>query len=307
MPEFNNLIKIFIAVIVAFMVSAMGAAYIWLTPDPVGVPILEYHRVTDEAMNDGQYNVPPAEFRAQLDYLAESGYTAITVLDFIKAAKGKFILPEKPIIITFDDGYADNYHEMLPILEEHGMKATLFMVTNMIGQNGYLTWDELKDMERRGVEIGSHTANHLPLTKLPEEKRDEEMRLSKLLMEWNGLKTVFSFSYPNGDYDETMPALLKQNEYLAAVTGDAGLNTFATNPYLMQRVNIPQPHFGLTEFRLRLWKAEIMAKLNIKQHKLPEEKAVEKPLTGEPEENKGAAGDVQSGSAKGQESAKDKK
>ena len=67
-------------------------------------------------------------------------------------------------------------------------------------------------------------------------------------------------------YDDTMPALLQQNEYLAAVTGDAGLNTFETDPYLLQRINIPHPRFGLIEFRLRLLKAEVFTKLGIRQH-----------------------------------------
>ena len=67
-------------------------------------------------------------------------------------------------------------------------------------------------------------------------------------------------------YDTTMPALLQQNEYLAAVTGDAGLNTFDTDPYLLQRINIPHPRFGLAEFRLRLLKAEVFTKLGIRQH-----------------------------------------
>ena len=242
---------------------------IWLTftPSPKGVPILEYHMIgTVKDPSGDAYAVPADEFRRQLDYLTENGYTTITMLEFVKASKGKFTLPEKPIILTFDDGYKDNYTTMLPLLEERGMKATVFMVTNDIGTEGYLTWEDLRDMQDRGLEIGSHTANHLPLTELSPQKQDEEVRLSKLLMEWNGIKTVFSFSYPNGVYDDTSPELLQKNEYLSAVTGDAGLNTFQTNPYLMQRVNIPKPRFGLWEFKWRLKKAELATRLNIKQH-----------------------------------------
>ena len=247
----------------------VAAVFVWLmlAPRPEGFPILEYHKVSDEAMEENwEYSVPAEEFRKQLDYLQSEGYTTITALDYMKARKGKMELPEKPVILTFDDGYADNYEIMLPILEEHGMKAVVYMVTNDIGQKGYLTWDQLREMQTRGVEIGSHTANHLPLTTLPAEERTDELRLSKLLMEWNGIRTVFSFSYPNGAYDAELTELLQKEEYLTAVTGDAGLNTFQTNPYLLQRVNIPRPHFGLWEFRWRLLKAEWMAKLGWKQH-----------------------------------------
>lgn len=244
--------------------------YLSMTPAPEGFPVLEYHMVDPEDPPDGYvYNVPPKEFRAQLDYLRQEGYTTITMLEFMKAKKGKMELPEKPIVLTFDDGYENNYTHMLPILEEYGMKATIYMATNSIGLPGYLTWEELREMQDRGIEIGSHTANHLPLTKLTPEEQDEEVRLSKLLMEWNGIRTVFSFSYPNGEYDAAMPELLRKNEYLTAVTGDAGLNGFETNPYLMQRVNIPHPRWGLLEFKYRLWKAEALAKLGIFQHREP--------------------------------------
>ena len=130
-----------------------------LTPMPKGIPVLEYHMI-DEAPAEEEkvYAVPPEEFRAQLDYLQQEGYTAITMLDYAKARKGKFDLPAKPIVLTFDDGYEDNYTTMLPILEEHGMKATVYMVTNDIGRPEYLSWNQLRDMQDRGIEIGSHTA-----------------------------------------------------------------------------------------------------------------------------------------------------
>ena len=255
------------SVVLGSLLSVLAVlVYIAVTPTPEGIAILEYHMVDPRDKEDAYvYNVPPEEFRMQLDYLQQQGYTTITMLEFMKAKKGKMTLPEKPIILTFDDGYDDNYNYMLPILEAHGMKATMYMVTNDIGQPGYLTWDQLREMQDRGVEIGSHTANHLPLTGLSPEEQEDEMKLSKLLMEWNGIRTVFSFSYPNGAYDEKMPEMLRRNEYLTAVTGDAGLNTFHTDPYRMYRVNIPHPRFGLTEFKYRLWKAEAFAKLGLFQ------------------------------------------
>lgn len=251
----------------ALILLLIFAGWLIVTPKPAGIPILEYHKI--DAVDDAEgkeYTVPPAEFEKQLAYLQAEGYTTITLLDYMKARKGKLELPAKPIVLTFDDGYEDNYTTMLPIIERYNMKAVVYMVTNDIGKTGYLTWDELRDMQERGVEIGSHTANHQPLTKLERDKQIEEMHLSKLLMEWNGIKTVFSFSYPNGAYDENMPMLLQENEYLTAVTGDAGLNTMTTNPYLLQRLNIPRPRFGLLEFKLRLFKAELFTRLNIKQH-----------------------------------------
>ncbi|WP_303839615.1 polysaccharide deacetylase family protein [Selenomonas ruminantium] len=252
---------------------ALLVFFSWLTrtPAPQGVVILEYHHVSDDVGEDGwAYTVPPADFAQQLDYLQAEGYTTITMQDFMRARKGKQELPEKPVVLTFDDGYEDNYTTLLPMLEERHMTAVVYMVTNSIGRKGYLSWNQLRDMQKRGIEIGSHTANHQPLTRLDREKQAEEMKLSKLLMEWNGLKTIYSFSYPNGAYDEGMPELLQENEYLNAVTGDGGINTFKTNPYLLQRTNISHPRLGLMEFKLRLFKSEVMTRMGIHQHRINE-------------------------------------
>ena len=129
------------------------AAFAWVltAQPPAGFPILEYHMVKDDAKPDEvRYAVPPEEFAAQLDYLTQEGYTTITPQDYARARKGKQELPEKPVILSFDDGYEDNWRVVLPMLEERGMKAVFYVVTNDIGQPGYMTWDNLFDLERHG-------------------------------------------------------------------------------------------------------------------------------------------------------------
>ncbi len=239
--------------------------WICTAPQPEGFPILEYHMVTEDPRPGAEpYTVAPEDFAAQLDHLTAEGYTTITPQDYARARKGKQQLPEKPVILSFDDGYEDNARVVLPMLRERGMKAVFYMVTNDIGQDGYLTWDDLRALEHAGMEIGSHTANHLPLTTLTREQQRDEVRLSKLLLEWNGMKTIFSFSYPNGAYDDEIVQMLAEEMYLTAVTGEAGLNNFMTNPYLLHRVNIPPPRFGITEFRARLFKAELFARIAVR-------------------------------------------
>ena len=247
------------------LVLLIGALVVMVEIYPTqGTLILEYHKVNDRTKDD--YTITPEEFASQMDALQADGYTTISVLDFLRAKKGKQQLPEKPVVVTFDDGYSDNYTEALPILEQRGMKATVFMVTNDVGLPGYLTWDQLHDMEKRGIELGSHTANHLPLTDMTLDEARDEVQKSKLMMEWKGLKTVFVLSYPNGKYDKFLPNILKEEEYLAAVTGDAGVNTFQTDPYRLLRINVPPSHFGIKEFRFRLWKAKVMTFLGIWQN-----------------------------------------
>lgn len=127
-----------------------------------------------------------------------------------------------------------------------------------------MNWQQLKEMQANGIEIGSHTANHIPLTQ--SDNVADEIKLSKLLMEWNGLKTIYFFSYPNGIYTDESIQLLKDNHYLAAVTGDAGYNTFKTNKYLLQRTNVSNYRFGKLGFKWRILKTKVLYRLGINQH-----------------------------------------
>ncbi|MBR0061101.1 MAG: polysaccharide deacetylase family protein, partial [Selenomonadaceae bacterium] len=133
--------------------------------------------------------------------------------------------------------------------------------TNEVGKAGYLTVEELKEMQGCGLEIGSHTSDHLPLTEQDKITRRRQLRESKTFLEWSGLATIYSLSYPNGEFDSELEEILREENYLTAVTGEAGLNTLDTNPYELRRVHIRKPRFGLTEFKFRLWKAEFFAKL----------------------------------------------
>ena len=245
------------------LTAIIFVAGICLSPKPDGFPILEYHQVTDEVLDPDfeVYNVPPDEFAAQLDYLQAEGYTTITLQDFMRAVHGKATLPDKPIVLTFDDGYADNYSTMLPILESRKMTAVVYVITNELGHAGYVSLDEVKDMQRRGIEIGSHTADHLALTKMTPDEQLYQIQASKRFLEWSGLATIYSLSYPNGAFNDAIIELLKREEYLTAVTGEAGLNTLETNPYKLYRVHVRKPRFGLTEFKFRLFKASFFAKL----------------------------------------------
>ena len=251
--------KFFLSIVAALIIFA---SVIVLTPAPDGFPILEYHTVTDNPDVDSvRYNVPPPDFAAQLDYLLENGYTTITMLDFIEAKNGRLTLPPKPVMLTFDDGYEDNYTNMLPLIEARGMKAVVYVIANKIGQKGYLSFEQLKDMQTRGVEIGNHTADHLPLDELSHDEIVYAVGASKTYLEWSGVNTIYSLSYPNGIFNGDIIKILEQEHYFTAVTGDAGLNNFKTNQFKMHRVNIPKPRLGLVEFRLRLFKAELFARI----------------------------------------------
>ena len=121
-------IALLVVVLGAILLFA-GIQYLLSQPAPEGFPILEYHMVQEANPDKAyEYNVPPAEFEAQLDYLEQQGYATISIRDYLRAKKGLQQLPDKPVILTFDDGYESNYTELLPILDKRGLKSTIFMV-----------------------------------------------------------------------------------------------------------------------------------------------------------------------------------
>ncbi len=139
-------------------ILALGVFFVaiggWLLYPARGVPILAYHQV---AAADDIYNIDPRDFEAQMSYLAANGYTAISLADMFAAGRGEKALPAKPVIITFDDGYEDNYLTALPIMEKYGMRGTVFVIASLVGQPEYLNWDEIRDLRDHRTEIGSHT------------------------------------------------------------------------------------------------------------------------------------------------------
>lgn len=257
----KKIILTILCLVVIFLSGVIASVYIY---PPKGVMIFEYHRVNDITAKTDDYSLSREEFQEQLDYFKENNYHTISLMDFIRAEKYGEELPENPIILTFDDGYEDNYTNMMPMVKAMNMKATMFMATNYVGKENYVNWQQLKEMQANGIEIGSHTANHIPLTQ--SDNVADEIKLSKLLMEWNGLKTIYFFSYPNGIYTDESIQLLKDNHYLAAVTGDAGYNTFKTNKYLLQRTNVSNYRFGKLGFKWRILKTKILYRLGINQH-----------------------------------------
>ncbi len=233
---------------------------IWLAYPAAGVPILAYHMVSDEPE---VYSVNQGDFETQMRYLAEQGYAAISLAELFDAAAGKAALPARPVIITFDDGYEDNYSSALPIMEKYGMKATVFVIAGSVGQPGYLSWQQIQDMHNRHTEIGSHTMTHVALNELTPPDLIREVVESKTLLEENLHVPVDFLAYPYGQFNTAVKETLRQAGYRGACSGIAGLNLWGGDPYALKRVNIPRPRYGLWEFRLRLLRASVYSKLGI--------------------------------------------
>lgn len=241
--------------------ALLVAGVVWLLYPARGTLILEYHKICEDA---SPYAVSPAEFDKQLQYLADEGYTAISMQEYATAAAGQGVLPAKPVVITFDDGYDNNYTEALPLLERHGMKGTVFVVSGYVEQYpGYLSWPQILEMQRRGMEIGSHTANHVQLDTLSPDEQRKEITESKAVLEQHIGRPVEFLAYPFGGYTAVTEKLLQEAGYTGACTGESGLNRGGDKPYALKRVYIPNSRWGLWEFKLRLWRAIVFTKLGL--------------------------------------------
>lgn len=180
------------------------------------VPILSYHSLDESG---SVISTPPEHFRRQMEWLARAGYQAITVSEFTEWRQDTRPGPDKPVIITFDDGFRNVYTVAAPILRHFGFRATIFIAVNYCGRRNdwptqsddvprlpLLDWDEVRSLRRGGMEIGSHTLTHPPLTQIPAVQAEEEIAKAKAVIERELQQPVCSFAYPYGDYNAEVRA-----------------------------------------------------------------------------------------------------
>ena len=184
-----------------------------------------YHLVGPHQPSDHGYTlaltVSTAQFRAEMDWLHSDGFHAISMQTLYDALEGGAPLPPKPVVITFDDGYRDVLWNAAPILYRLHMPATAFVITGRISgrDSSFLTWPELRLLERRGFTIGSHTVHHLELTLLDREEAMYELVVSREALQHHLHRNVWWFAYPAGRFNARVVALVARAGYrLAAST-----------------------------------------------------------------------------------------
>ena len=200
--------------------------------------ILMYHYIRDgvDLKKDKiGYNlsVSPNLFEEQVAILQKQGFQSETMQDLIKGNTG----PAK-VVFTFDDGYADFYTNAYPILKKYGFTATVYIITDKIGNNGYMNWDQLKEIQAGGIEIGDHTISHQDLSKLSETSQRHEIIDSKKILENGLLTTINSFCYPSGKYTSTTENIVREAGFTNATTTKSGATYDLDNPYILTRLRI---------------------------------------------------------------------
>ena len=238
--------------IIAVVVLA-GSIFLISMKSRVYIPILMYHHLNNEG--DGDVIIKTALFAEHMEALANNGYNTVSFAELQAYVDGSGSLPENPVIITFDDGYLSNYETAFPILKQHGLKATVFVIGTMVGATTYkdtgiwtypcFTYEQARKMYESGVfDIQSHTfdMHQWPpnetgdyirdsVLKLDNESEQEhraalesDFSLSKSLIEEGVGNRVFVLSYPHGDYTTVSEEISAELGFTITVTTKHGTN-----------------------------------------------------------------------------------
>lgn len=211
-------------------------------PHSINVPILTYHYIrVNPDRNDRlgfALSVTPSDFAAQMDWLAQSGYHPITTEDLFQYLAGEQGLPSKPVILTFDDGYADFYTTARPILRSHDFRAVAYVVSGFVGTSRYMTAAQVREADRSGIEIGSHTVSHADLANLSAAAVWAQLTQSKSFLEQLLGHSVVSFCYPGGRYTAAVAAAVAAAGFHDATTTRYGYSYTLAGRYVWSRLRI---------------------------------------------------------------------
>jgi peptidoglycan/xylan/chitin deacetylase (PgdA/CDA1 family)/GT2 family glycosyltransferase len=226
------------------------------------LPVLLYHHVGPPRPGTlPDLTISPETFERQVRWLARRGFVGIRPSDWLRWLRDGTGLPDKPILLTFDDGYADIADYALPVLRRYGFSAAVYIVTGQLG--GTNTWDEvqgsgthrlmtveqIRDWAAKGIEFGAHSRTHPDLRTLSTSELAAEISGSK-----NDLASVLgspvvSFAYPYGELSEAVSEAVR-TEFDLAFTVERGLNYLRTDPHLLRRINI-SPNDLLIDVEIR--------------------------------------------------------
>ncbi len=182
--------------------------------------------------------VMASAFEAQLRALHGAGYRSLTLDDLWAALVEHVPVPPRRVVLTFDDGYEDNYTVAFPLLRRYGFVAAFFIVTSTVGKPDHLTAAQLQEMARAGMEIESHGQHHVDFSRLPlAVARGELLHSREAIEQWAGRPVTF-FAYPAGRYTAPLERLLGDLHYRGAVTEVPGLVGPASDPFALERVRV---------------------------------------------------------------------
>lgn len=251
-----------------------SARWNWWRPGAKGVPILMYHKIGDPPPGSKLKKlwVSTAQFRRQMAYLKDRGWRPVTLEELAALEDAGRPVPPEAVVITFDDGYRNNYENAFPVLKEFGYKAVIFLVVDAMERDNFwhdpasearipmLSWKEVEEMRAAGIEFGSHTMTHPRLSRLDEPAVRDQLARSRdeLARRFGRAPVSFANPYGDGQDDPRLQALIREAGYRWSCSVHQGKADLETNPYCLRRIFVRGDdldwdfHLNMTRGRSRL-------------------------------------------------------
>ncbi len=213
-------------------------------PPAVNVPILMYHYISELPADADTYRrdltVIPAHFEEQLHYLQAQGYQSVLLADIYETLTTGKPLPEKPIVLTFDDGYKDAYTDALPLLQKYDFVGEFFLLATPAHYESpqYLTWTDVRAMADAGMSMQAHGRDHYDLTNRPYDFLVYQILGAREAVEAHSGQPVRFFCYPSGRYDAATVAVVESAGYWGAVTTAWGTELRLDNRFTWPRIRV---------------------------------------------------------------------
>ncbi len=223
------------------------------------VPILTYHSIDN---SDSVISIDTTIFKDQMRFLKDYSFNVISLNEVVMRIRKRLPFAEKSIAITFDDGFKNVFSDAFPVLKEYGFNATVFLTTNYCerlknwpGQPAFikaqhlLSWMNIKEMSQSGIQFGAHTHNHPSLTKIPIKDAENEILLSKKIIEDKLQEEINSFAYPYGDFNTNIVNIVNQH-FTGACSTKLAIANSKSNPFILERVDVFYIKYGMVFKRL---------------------------------------------------------
>jgi len=212
------------------------------------VPVLMYHSI-NKGSAGSRLIVDAATFKKQMKFLKDHNFNCISINEYIDNIKNKKKQKRKSVVITFDDGFEDNYLTAFPILKEFEIPVTIFIVTDWVGDENMLDWSQIKELEKSDlIDIGSHAVSHDMLTRMPKAEMLMEIKQSKQILEDALNKSIELFCYPTGAHSEFIKKMTKLSGYKAACATSVDKRTSLDDLFAIRRIRISQSADNLFVF-----------------------------------------------------------
>ena len=230
-----------ILTVLSVIVLFLGILYFFGLTPKYTVPILMYHSIGE---GKGGFSVSPKNFAKQMEYIKKNGYEVISLDELVSSINNKRLLKRNKVVITFDDGYKDNFQYAYPVLKKFNFPATIFLIPDFMeetfsNKKGFLGWDDVILMSKNNISFGAHTKKHFYLGVIKDEiAAFEQIAGSKKTIEEKISLPVNSFCYPGGGFNEKVKAMVAQAGYKGACTTNRGFARFNRDVYELKRIKI---------------------------------------------------------------------